>query len=88
MRSISTLPKSANAFVRRPMRQRPLRVELEKTATRLSAATGPTASSGACAVAYAGVDDADEGAPNRCAPSAAAGRSRTSGSSSPIVLAR
>lgn len=44
VRSISTLPKSENAFVRPPTRQRPLRVELLKTATRFSA--GPVGPSG------------------------------------------
>lgn len=77
VRSISTLPNSEKAFVRAPTRQRPLRVELLKMATRLSA--GPVAGSGSRAYE---APAAALGAPP------GAGRSRTSGSSSPTVLAR
>ncbi len=45
VRSISTLPNSEKAFVRAPTRQRPLRVELLKIATRFSAG-GPVDCSG------------------------------------------
>lgn len=77
VRSISTLPNSANAFVRPPTRQRPLRVELLKIATRLSAGPVGSPEPYACDVPASALTDAP-----------GVGRSRTSGSSSPTVLAR